>query len=45
VPYVWMPPPEQRILVANAEAVVVKLLSTPADSVSCSGTIIVRELP
>lgn len=45
IPYVWMPPPEQRILVANAEAVVVKLLSTPADAVSCSGTIIVRELP
>lgn len=45
VPYVWMPPPENRILVANAEAVVVKLLSTPADAVSCSGTCIVRELP
>jgi hypothetical protein len=45
VPYVYLPPPEHRILVANAEAVVVKLLSTPADSVSCSGTVIVRELP
>lgn len=45
VPYVWMPPPELRILVANAEAVVVKLLSTPADAVSCSGTCLVRELP
>lgn len=45
VPYVWMPPPENRIPVANAQAVVVKLLSTPADAVSCSGTVIVRELP
>lgn len=45
VPYVWMPPPEHRPIVANAEAIVFKLLSTPADSVTVSGEIIVRELP
>lgn len=45
VPYVYMPPPEHRVLVANAQAVVFKLLSTPTDSVNCSGTIVVRELP
>lgn len=45
IPYVWMPPPEHRILVANAEAVCVRLNSTPTDSVTCNGTIVVRELP
>lgn len=45
VPYVWLPPPEHRPLVANAEAIVFKLLAAPADAVSCSGTIIIRELP
>lgn len=45
VPYVWMPPPEHRILVANAQAVVCRLVSTPADALSLSGTCIVRELP
>lgn len=45
VPYVWMPPPEHRLLVANAQAIVVRLVSTPADAVTCNGTCIVRELP
>lgn len=45
IPYVWLPPPEHRILVANAQAVVFKLLSTPADSVTCSGTALIREMP
>ena len=45
VPYVWLPPPEHRPIVANAEAFVFKLLSTPTDGVACNGTIIVRELP
>jgi hypothetical protein len=44
-PYVWMPPPEHRILVANAQAIVFRLLSTPADSITCNGTMVVRELP
>jgi hypothetical protein len=45
VPYVWFPPPEHRIMVSNPEALVFRLLSTPADAVLCSGTIYVRELP
>jgi hypothetical protein len=45
IPYVWLPPPEHRPIVANAEAIVFKLLSTPADAIASSGTIIVREMP
>jgi hypothetical protein len=44
IPYIWIPPPEHRIIVANAQAIVFKLLAAPADAVSCSGTIYVREL-
>lgn len=45
VPYVWMPPPEHRIVVANAQAVVLRLESTPTDAVTMNGTMIVREIP
>jgi hypothetical protein len=45
VPYVWMPPPEHRLILANATAMTVQLNSTPTDAVLCSGTLIVRELP
>jgi len=45
VPYVWMPAPEHRPMVANAEAIVFKLLSTPADALSVSGEMIIREIP
>jgi hypothetical protein len=45
VPYQYMPPPEHRVLVANAQAIVFRLNSTPTDSVTCNGTMIVRELP
>ncbi len=45
IPYVYLPPPEHRPWVANAEAIVFKLLSTPADAVSCSGTCVIREMP
>lgn len=45
IPYAYMPPPEHRVLVANAQAIVFRLVTTPADSVTCSGTMIVRELP
>lgn len=44
IPYVWMPPPEHRIIIANAQAVVVRLNTTPADAVTVSGTLVVREL-
>jgi hypothetical protein len=45
VPYLWLPVPEHRIPVSNAEAVVVRLNLAPADSINLSGTITVRELP
>jgi hypothetical protein len=45
IPYVWMPPPEHRHIIENADAFVVRLNSTPTDAVTCNGTIIVRELP
>lgn len=45
VPYVWLPPPEHRIIVANAQAVVVRLNLAPNDSINLSFTAIVRELP
>jgi hypothetical protein len=45
VPYVWMPPPEHRLLVANAQAIVFRLASTLTDDMAANGTMIVRELP
>lgn len=45
IPYVWMPPPEHRVLVANAEAIVFKLNTTPADAFLVSGTMLIREMP
>ena len=45
IPYVWIPPPEHRPIVANAEAFCFRLNSTPVDGVVCNGTIIVREMP
>lgn len=45
VPYVYMPPPEHRAIVANAQAIVFRLESTLTDDVVCNGTMIVRELP
>jgi hypothetical protein len=44
VPYVWMPPPEHRLPVANAQAIVVRLNSTPTDALALSGTALVREI-
>jgi hypothetical protein len=41
-PYVWVP--EHRLVLANAEALVVRLNTAPADSVSVSGTAWVEEL-
>ena len=45
VPYMWMPPPEHRPMVANAQALVVRLNTAPADSITVSGVCIVREIP
>lgn len=45
VPYVYLPPPEHRTIVANAAAITFQLYSTPTDAVLCSGTMLVREMP
>lgn len=45
IPYVYLPPPEHRIMVANAAALVVRLVSTPADAVTMNGTMVFSELP
>lgn len=45
VPYIYLPPPEHRTLVANAQAVVFRLNSTPTDAILISGTMYVREMP
>ncbi len=45
VPYVWMPPPEDRIIVANAAAVVFRVMTGPADAITIGGSMQVRELP
>lgn len=43
--YIWLPPPEHRPIVANAQAIVVRLGSTLTDDIVCNGTCIVREIP
>ena len=45
VPYVWIPPPEHRIIVANAAAVTVRIITGPADAITIGGSVLVRELP
>jgi len=44
-PYLYLPAPEHREVVANAQAIVGRLNSTPGDSALFSGTMKVRELP
>lgn len=44
-PYLWLPAPEHRPVVANAAAFVVRLNTTPADSITVSGSLKIRELP
>lgn len=47
IPYVYMPPPENRVEVSNAAAIVFRLGengSVMADAISCSGTMFIREL-
>lgn len=48
VPYVYLPPPEHRAMVANAAAIVFRLAETGsamADAITCNGTMYVREWP
>jgi hypothetical protein len=43
--WIYLPPPEHTAMVANAQAIVVRLNTTPADAILLSGTALVRELP
>jgi hypothetical protein len=43
LPFVWMPPPEMRIVVQVGNALVVNLNTTPADSITMSGTLYFEE--
>ena len=43
MPFVWMPPPEMRIIVPIGNVVCVNLNTTPADSVTMSGTLYFEE--
>jgi hypothetical protein len=45
IPYTYLPLDEHRISVANAAALVVRLVSTPADAVLFNGTMLFEELP
>jgi hypothetical protein len=45
IPYVWNPPPEHRVIVANAAALTVRVMTGPADAIPVSGAVVVRELP
>jgi hypothetical protein len=45
VPYVYLPPPEHRDLVANTAAIVFRLNTTPAAALTVTGKMVVRELP
>jgi hypothetical protein len=44
-PYLYLPAPEHRIVIANAAAITFRLNSTPTDAILCNGTMIVREIP
>lgn len=41
--HIWLPPPELRIVVATSGIVVLRMNSTPADSISFSGTLYFEE--
>lgn len=43
ISWIWMPPPEMRITVEVLNAVVVNLNTTPADSLTMSGTMYFEE--
>lgn len=43
LPFVWMPPPEMRIVGEIGNVIVVNLNTTPADSITMSGTLYFEE--
>ena len=44
VPFYYRPTPEERIIWANAEYLVVRLMAAPADSITCSGSAVLEEI-
>lgn len=45
IPYLWLPAPEHRPIIASAAAWCLRLTTTPADSITVNGSLIVREIP
>lgn len=45
VPYFELPAPEHSWQVANAQAIVLRLNTTPADALTMNGSMLVREMP
>jgi hypothetical protein len=45
VAFDYFPPPEHRDIIANAQALVVRLNTTPADAILLNGTLLFREMP
>ena len=43
-PFIWLPPPEHRLMVENAEFFAVVLITVPADSITMCGTLIYEEV-
>ncbi len=44
IPFIWMPPPELRIIVPVDEVVTVNLVSDPTDSLTMSGVMYFEEI-
>ncbi len=44
LPFVWMPPPEMRIIIKIGDGLAVNLNTTPADSITMSGTMYFEEM-
>ena len=44
LPFIWLPPPEDRYEIQPTDAFVVDLATAPADSLTMSGTVIFEEL-
>jgi len=44
IPYIWLPPPEHRPIVANSAGISVQLVLAPNDSMNVSGSCYIREL-
>lgn len=43
-PWVWLPPPELRIILSPSRRFTVELATTPADSITCAGTMLIEEV-